>query len=255
MVGNRRARNAAAEVGGVQPDRGAVLARHLVGDPAGHHVPGGELGVRVDVEHEAPAVGVDQGRALAADRLGDQEVARRGQGGGVELVELQVRHRRPGAQGGGDAVAGGDLGVRGVAVELARAAGGQDHGVARTARCRPAAVRRPRVRRPAPTSTTVVRARSGMPASATRRSSAVAIAAPVASPCTCRIRGCACAASRPEGQAAVGGGVEVDPALGELAHRGRTALAEHRRRGHVAQSGAGHQRVGDVAGRECPRSR
>ena len=129
MVGNRRARNAAPEVGGVQPDRGALLARHLVGDPAGHHVPRSELGGRVDVEHEPPAVGVDQRGPLPADRLGDQEVARGGQGGGMELVELQVRHRCAGAQGDGDPVTGGDLGVRGVAVELAGAAGGQDHGV------------------------------------------------------------------------------------------------------------------------------
>jgi hypothetical protein len=48
------------------------------------------------------------------------------QAGGVELDELHVRHPAARAPGGGNAVAGGGVGVGGVQVHLARAAGGQD---------------------------------------------------------------------------------------------------------------------------------
>ena len=114
MPGNRCARNSRAERRRVQQHRGAAASRHLGGDPAGDDVARGELGVGVHVEHEPAAVGVEQHRALAAHRLGDEEVAGRRERRGVELVELQVGERRSGPQRGGDAVAGGDRGVRGV---------------------------------------------------------------------------------------------------------------------------------------------
>jgi len=89
---------------------------------------GGELGARVDGGQEASAPLVAQHGALAAHRLGDQEALRTGQGGGVELVELQVLELRAGAPGGGDAVPGGHGGVRGVGEELPGSAGGEHGG-------------------------------------------------------------------------------------------------------------------------------
>lgn len=67
--------------------------------------------------------------APSPGRLGDQEVARCGQRGGVELVELQIRDRGTGSQSQRDAVTGGHLRVGGVPVELSGATGGQDHRV------------------------------------------------------------------------------------------------------------------------------
>ena len=50
------------------------------------------------------------------------------QAGRVELDELHVRHPAAGAPGHGDAVAGGGVGIGGVEIDLAGAAGGQ-HGM------------------------------------------------------------------------------------------------------------------------------
>ena len=49
------------------------------------------------------------------------------QAGGVELVELHVRHPTAGTPRHGDAVAGGAVGIAGVEIDLARAAGGERH--------------------------------------------------------------------------------------------------------------------------------
>jgi hypothetical protein len=49
------------------------------------------------------------------------------QAGGMKLDELHVRDRHARAVGHGHAVAGGDVGVRGVEIDLAAAAGGQQH--------------------------------------------------------------------------------------------------------------------------------
>ena len=48
--------------------------------------------------------------------------------GGMELDEFQVLDFGSGAVGHGDAIAGGHFGIGGVAVDLAEAAGGQQHG-------------------------------------------------------------------------------------------------------------------------------
>ena len=80
--------------------------------------------------HEALAAVVAQIRALAAQGLGDQETRDAGEreSGGVELVELHVGQLGPGLGGQRDAVAGGYGGVGGVGVDLACAAGGDEHG-------------------------------------------------------------------------------------------------------------------------------
>ena len=68
--------------------------------------------------------------ALAAHGLGDQEAAflRVVQARRVELDELHVADAAAGAPRHRDAVTGGGIGVRGVAVDLAGSAGGQHHG-------------------------------------------------------------------------------------------------------------------------------
>ena len=65
----------------------------------------------------------------------------------MELDELHVGDPAAGAPGHGDAVAGGGVGVAGVQVDLAGAAGGQ-HDAARARRSRPGRVRGPGRRRP-----------------------------------------------------------------------------------------------------------
>jgi hypothetical protein len=76
----------------------------------------------------APRVRQLELAAFAAHGFGDQEAlgVRVVQAGRVELDELHVRHPAAGAPGGGNAVAGGGVGVGGVQVHLARAARGQD---------------------------------------------------------------------------------------------------------------------------------
>ena len=81
------------------------------------------------VEHEPAPLFVAEHGPLAADGFGHQEGVAVGEHRRVELEELQVRHRRPGAERGGDAVAGGDRRVRRVRVEAAGAAGGQYDGI------------------------------------------------------------------------------------------------------------------------------
>ncbi len=87
----------------VEPDAGDAVGLDAVEDRRGDRVAGRQL------VGEAPPGGVEQGRALAADRLGDQRAvearARQRQRGRVELAELEVgqvgargaRQRRPGA--------------------------------------------------------------------------------------------------------------------------------------------------------------
>ena len=89
---------------------------------------------------------VDEERALAADRLGDQRLLAAGalaepQHRRVELDELEVGDHRAGAQRGGDAVAGGDGRVGGGGVDLARG---------RRSPARPRGRARRRPRRPGP---------------------------------------------------------------------------------------------------------
>ncbi len=111
----------------VQVDAVQPVALHLEVDRAGHDVARRQLGPRIMRRHEAGAIGQQQTPALATHRLGNQEVLglRVVQAGRVELDELHVLHPAAGPPGGGDAVAGGGVGIGGVEVDLARAAGGQ----------------------------------------------------------------------------------------------------------------------------------
>ncbi|MNO74037.1 hypothetical protein D3C76_650220 [compost metagenome] len=102
---------------------------HLVVDGAGDYVPRRQFGPLVEVRHKAAAVGTAQIGPFPAQGFGQQEVGIIGveQAGGVELVELQVRHPAAGAPRHGDAVPRAHVRVGGVLVHLGGAAGGQCH--------------------------------------------------------------------------------------------------------------------------------
>jgi hypothetical protein len=91
--------------------------------PARHHV------ARLQLVDEALTGGVAQQGAVPAQRFGEERSGHGvdGEGGGVELGELDVGHRHPRAQRHGDAVAGGLDRIGGDGVELAGAAGGHQH--------------------------------------------------------------------------------------------------------------------------------
>ena len=102
---------------------GRPLSSHLRPDRARHLV------ARRELLDEALAVGVQQGGALAADRLGDQEALAAldaGHGGRVELHELEVGERRAGAarEQQADAQRAGRVGR--ALPQGGRAAGGED---------------------------------------------------------------------------------------------------------------------------------
>ena len=121
-----------AEVGQVEED-GAVDAAALVDLGllgAGDDVARREvLRGRGVAHHEALALGVAQDPALAAAALGDQDPAREHRRR-VELHELDVLQRQPGAQRHRHPVAGAGVGVRRRAVEPADAAGREQDGLA-----------------------------------------------------------------------------------------------------------------------------
>ena len=104
-------------------------AFHLVVDGAGDDVARGQLLALVEAMHEALAARQPQVAALAAHRFGDEKGLGHGvvEAGGMELDELHVGHPAPGAPGHGDTVAGSHVGIGGVEIDLARAAGGDDH--------------------------------------------------------------------------------------------------------------------------------
>ena len=104
-------------------------AFHLVVDGAGDYVPRGQLGPFIELQHEAAAVGAAQIGTFPAQGFGQQEVGVIGveQAGGVELVELQVRHPAAGAPRHGDTVTRTHVRVGGVLIHLGGTAGGQRH--------------------------------------------------------------------------------------------------------------------------------
>ena len=104
-------------------------ALHLVVDGPRHHIAGRQLGTLVEARHEALAIGQPEQRALATQRLGDQEILglRVVQAGRMELVEFQVADPATGAPGHGDAVAGVAVRIAGVQVDLGGTAAGQHH--------------------------------------------------------------------------------------------------------------------------------
>ena len=120
-----------AFVADVQVHTVHTVLLHFKVDGASHHIARGQFFPRVVLGHEAGSTGLRRQQQLAAftaHGFGDEIAFGLGvvQAGGVELDELHVGHSASGAPGGGNAVAGGGVGVGGVEVHLARAARGQD---------------------------------------------------------------------------------------------------------------------------------
>ncbi len=115
-------------IGDVEIDTLGAQALHLVVDGAGDDVSGGQLGAGIETGHEALAVGQQQARPLATQRLRDQKrpCLRVIEAGRVKLHEFHVGHTASGAPGHGDAVTGGDVRIAGVEIDLVGAAGGDD---------------------------------------------------------------------------------------------------------------------------------
>ena len=107
----------------------AAAFADLDGHRARNHVARGEIlgGWRIAL-HEALALGVDEIAALAARAFGD-EAARAVDAGRVELHELHVLQRQPGAQRHGAAVAGAGVRRGAGGVGAAIAAGGENGGL------------------------------------------------------------------------------------------------------------------------------
>ena len=115
-------------VGDVEIDAVVAVGLHFVVDGAGHDVAGRKVLQVVVLLHESGAVAPAQDRPFAPDRFGDEKRLGMGmeQGGRVELHEFHVGDGGAGAVGHGDTVAGGHVGVAGVEIDLAGAAGGEE---------------------------------------------------------------------------------------------------------------------------------
>src|SRR4029453_14106997 len=88
-------------------------------------VAGGEIAARVIARHEGLAAVIDEPRALAPKRLGDEKAgsARLLESRRMKLDEFQIGQARAGVIREGDAVAGSDSGVCRFAEDLSGAAG------------------------------------------------------------------------------------------------------------------------------------
>ena len=102
---------------------------HLMVDGAGDDVTRRQFGTGIEAGHKACPVGQFQYTALATHRLGNQKAFGLGmiQAGRMELVELHVGHAATCAPGHGDPVAGGEIGIAGIEIDLAGTAAGKHH--------------------------------------------------------------------------------------------------------------------------------
>ena len=112
MPGNRFRTRSGVEVAQVEKHARLPRLLHLRDDRLADDVARGELGPLVVVGHEPPAGRIDQPRAFAAHRFGDQAAAAAGdvQHRRMKLHELHVAQLGAGAIGERMAVAGGDSG-------------------------------------------------------------------------------------------------------------------------------------------------
>ena len=117
-----------AQMGRIEPDMIKAMLLHLEVDGAGDDVARCQLEALIVRGHEAGAVRELEIPTLAAQRLGDQKTAllRVIKTGRMKLDELHVRDPAAGSPCHRDAVAGGGVGVGGVAIHLAGPARGQD---------------------------------------------------------------------------------------------------------------------------------
>ncbi|RMN94112.1 hypothetical protein ALQ51_05485 [Pseudomonas cannabina] len=103
-------------------------ALHLVVDRPRYDIARGQFCPFVESRHEALAVGQLEIGTFAAQRFGDQKALglRVIEAGGVELVELQIRHPAARAPGHCDAVTARAVRVAGVQIDFCSAARGQN---------------------------------------------------------------------------------------------------------------------------------
>ena len=115
---------------GERQKNGALRLLFLADDAPRHDVARREVAARVIARHERVAAAVDQARAFAAKRLGNQKTRRALQveGGWMELDELEIGNPGTGMIRERDAIAGGHRGVGRLAEHLARPAGGEQRG-------------------------------------------------------------------------------------------------------------------------------
>ena len=122
---------AALQMGHVEIDHSLAIPASfdLMNDGARHHVTRGQLGHVVILGHKAHHFHVAQIRAFTAQRFGDQEPWRalHIERSGMELNEFHVTDLGAGAKGHGYAIASSDGGIGSLAINLAQAAGGQQH--------------------------------------------------------------------------------------------------------------------------------
>jgi len=128
-------REAGAEV--VAPEMGEVErdgagARDFADDGARDDIAGGQLALGMIALHETLAGCIAKDGAFAAQGFREQKARCAGQkeGGGMELDEFDVADFSASTIGGTDAVAGGDIGIRGLAEDAPQSAGGQQNGAA-----------------------------------------------------------------------------------------------------------------------------
>src|SRR5439155_3698445 len=117
--------------GHVQIDIRALRAVHFRDDGASHDIARSELLGFAVALHEAIEIYVAQDPAFAAQRFGKEKPWRAfdSERGGVKLDELHVGKKRARFVSDGHAVAGGDVGIGRLAIDLTQAAGGEKHAV------------------------------------------------------------------------------------------------------------------------------
>ena len=209
---------------------------------------GAEIAAAVVSRHEGLAVPVDQARAFATDGLGHEEPrgALHVQHGGMKLHELEIAHPRPGAPRHCEAIAAGDVRIGRFLEDLTGPAGGQQH------RARVDVNRSPVVEPDVDASADPVLkdemgcqrmiedAQLGMSGHAMPER-----AGDLAPRRVARVQHAAhgVRAFTPEGGPAVGVAIEVGAPVEELAHVARPLAHEDLDGRHVAQAGAGLERV------------
>ncbi len=118
-----------ALLGHVQINVRALRALHLADQRAGHDVARRQLLRLVIALHESFEANIPQHAALPAQRLGEQKP--RGtlnrQRRRMKLHEFHIRQNRSGFVGDGHAVAGGNFGIRRLAINLSQPARGQQY--------------------------------------------------------------------------------------------------------------------------------
>jgi len=107
----------------------AAPGRDLGEHAAGHDVARRELGERMTRQHETLAIGVDQRRPFAAQRLRRQRcrIAADHDGGGVKLHEFRIGDHGAGARGDRKARSACFKRIGGDGIEMAEAAGREHH--------------------------------------------------------------------------------------------------------------------------------